>query len=427
MTDFIICIPSYKRHTIIADKTLKCLESIDKSIIKIFVVEEEYYLYQEATQGKYEIIVGEKGLINQRNFIENYFPQGTHIVFLDDDISSIDLSIQFPLGINLADFFRLAFEETISRQAFIWSVYPVFNPFFREKRQPITEGLVTCIGAFYGIINRPNDNDLKLKMIEFNDNKEDVERSILYYKKDGKTIRFNQVGFQTKYYGKVGGMGTLKERMPDIIIATQKMNELYEEYGKLHIRKNGIHEFKLRPLKPFTITDKTITILPEIPTELCQDIYNQLLSVTIPFKSEKSNNSRQGFGKHRSATFGIVRKKFTGKVEFSSMTLKYPELYQKLIDFGEIVCGNFLFTSIQVNHNVTSPKHKDKGNNGKSILISVGEYSGSNLGVVVNDIQHIYNTNCKPIMFDGSLLEHFNTNDLQGNKFSLIFFNHSLC
>ena len=93
------------------------------------------------------------------------------------------------------------------------------------------------VGAFYGGINRHITLNIPY------DNKEDVERSILFFKKDGKTIRYNQIGFRTKYYGCVGGMGTLNERMPDIIKATDYLVDTYPEYGTRKIRKNGIHEF----------------------------------------------------------------------------------------------------------------------------------------------------------------------------------------
>ena len=49
-------------------------------------------------------------------------------------------------------------------------------------------GLTFIIGAFYGFINRPNDSDL-LTTIDHYGNKEDVERSIRYWLKDGNVVR----------------------------------------------------------------------------------------------------------------------------------------------------------------------------------------------------------------------------------------------
>lgn len=426
MDNWIICVPSYKRSNILTQQTLNTLQDIDPSLIKIFVVEEEKEDYIQAVNGKYEVIVGVKGIAEQREFIERYFPEGTQLVFMDDDIKSVDFNLAFPnQNMTLSQFITLAFDEIKTRGAYIWGVYPVYNAFFRQQRQHITDCLSMCIGAFYGIINRPNDPDLRLTVaLSFNSNKEDVERSILYFKKDGKVVRFNKVGFQTKYYGSIGGMGTLKERMPDIIVSTQKMYEAYSEYGTIRIRKSGIHEFKLLKLQSFDQADKLVTSLPIPPLEHCNAIYEALSSITISNLSK--NSQRAGFGKHRSTVFGITRHKFSGKIGLSRYSLKHPKVYEQLVEFGKVVCGSdFTFTSIQVNHNVTAPRHKDKGNVGKSIIISVGDYTGSQLGTCIDGIDTLYNTHNAPFMFSGSVVEHYNTPDLLGNKYSLIFYNHS--
>lgn len=423
MNNWTICIPSYRRSSILTTQTLKCLEDIDPTLIKIFVVEEEADIYREAVEGKYEVIVGVKGIARQREFIENYFPLGSQLVFLDDDIKSFDFSLAFPeCDINLSKFIDFAFTEIQVRNAYIWGVYPVFNKFFRKERKMITEELSLCVGPFYGIINRPNDPELKIKVTTEMGNKEDVERSILYFKKDGKVVRFNKVGFETKYYGNVGGIGTLQERMNQIIYETEQLCKTYNGYGTLQKRKNGIHEFKLYKLQPFEQNDKMVTQLPSVPIEECDKIYKALSSITI--RKLSTINSRKGFEKQRSCVFGIVRSKYQGTVGLSKYSIDYPDIYQALKEFGKIVCGDFEFDSIQVNHNVTSPRHKDKGNIGKSIIISVGDYTGSQLGTIQNDIEIFYDTNNKPILFNGAVVEHFNTPDLKGNKYSIIFYNN---
>jgi hypothetical protein len=103
----------------------------------------------------------------------------------------------------------------------------------------------------------------------------------------------------------------------------------------------------------------------------------------------------------------------------SSITLKYPQLYEELKILIKKIDPNFQYTSIQVNHNVTCNPHKDKGNFGESVIVSTGDYSGSNF-VIENEL---YNTYHQPISFDGSKLFHWNTNDLVGNKYSFVFYN----
>ena len=202
------------------------------------MVQEEYDLYKNVLPD-YEIVVGKLGIVPQRNFIENYFEEGTKLIFLDDDITHIDVP-------NLLEFFHHAFEECEKRKAYLWSVYPVYNPFFRKTKQEVTEYLALCVGPFYGVITR-KDPDLQTKY-SMEGNKEDVERSILYFKKDGKVLRFNKVGFKTKYYGGVGGLGTLKQRLPTIITNVDNLVNAYPEYGYRKIIKSGVHEFVLRRL-----------------------------------------------------------------------------------------------------------------------------------------------------------------------------------
>jgi hypothetical protein len=249
--DYIIVIPSYKRPTILQNKTLTCLHNLgvpaDK--INIFIIEDEYVDYHNKLNRDYynQLIIGKKGLVQQREFINTYYPANTKIISLDDDIDTIDLSLSKYTTID--EFFTDAFTECENRNCFIWSVYPVLNPFFRTSKKDIKEGLLYCIGAFYGYINR-NDDDLELELTRVNGNKEDVERSIKYWLKDKKIIRFERVGFKTKYYGNDGGgLGTFKDRLELMKEATNKINNNYPSLTKIQIRKNGMYEIVFKKIK----------------------------------------------------------------------------------------------------------------------------------------------------------------------------------
>jgi len=159
-----------------------------------------------------------------------------------------------------------------------------------------------------------------------------------------------------------------------------------------------------------------INQLPEINPEEFSELYCMLNQITIPLKN--STNSRRQFGKHRSTTFGFIRGRFNGKYQLSQPSIKYPSIYKELKRIGDLICP-FAYTSIHLNNNVICPKHKDCNNVGDSLLVSFGDYSGCN--IVVDGTE--YDTNCKPIVFNGTLLEHYNTNDLIGNKYSLIYYN----
>lgn len=411
--NYSIAIPSFKRYGIINDYTIKVLEAhnIPSECITIFVIEDEYELYRNVVDIKYKIVVGQLGLVNQRNFIENYYPTNSYILFLDDDIKEIDMTLGTTQNLN--EFIELAFQDCINNNAFIWSVYPVYNLFFRTKAIYKTDCLNYCIGAFYGIINRPNDNDLILKY-SLDGNKEDVERSIVYFKKDGKTIRYNQIGFRTTYYGSVGGLGTLKERMNDIIKNTNLLKENYSMYGKIKIRKSGIYEFELKKIPSFDI-DNNVICGEYIDNNLFSNLLNMLHNLKFRYITK---NNRINFPAHRSAIFGITKNR-KNSVGLSMYTKKYPEIFEELKKIAILINPNFIFNSIYINNNVICPKHIDSNNVGQSMLISIGEYSGCKL--VINNV--VYDTQYKPIYFNGACIEHYNTDDLIGNKYSIIYFN----
>lgn len=415
--DYRIAIPTLGRHSLINAQTLKMIKTnnIHPSKVILFVVEEEYKQYRSVVPQEYDIIIGVRGVVEQREFIETFFPQDQNILFLDDDVNEVDLSLTNYLSLD--DFIIDAFKQTRERGAYIFSVYPVYNPFFRKDREPVTEYLSYMVGGFQGIINRngsidkPYDQELRITYTR-EGNKEDVEKSILYFKKDGKTVRFNRIGYKTKYYGSLGGLGTLKERLPKMMIGSNILQQNFPEYGKIKIRKNGLYEFVLNRLHKPNEEDKRIDVFPSINPEELVDLYNMLEEITIPHATY-----RRGFPKHRAVCFGITKKRYTQIVELSSSSLKYPEIYQEILRIGKMICP-FEFTSIHVNNNVTSPPHKDENNTSKSVLLSFGDYTGGNIMIEGK----VYDANCTPIMFNGGILEHCNTPDLEGTKYSLVFY-----
>lgn len=190
--NYVIAIPTYNRVKEIIKKTLKTLEEgrIDKNNIYLFVSDKSQYdLYeQNVPKNLYkEIVIGKKGITNQRIFISQYFNEGQYVISMDDDIEQLEILKEEKL-IKLTDlneFFLNSYKIMKNENLFIWGIYPVRNPFFMYNK--ITTDLRFIIGVTFGYIVRHNK---KLKMSIKSETKEDYEQSILYYLMDGGVIRF---------------------------------------------------------------------------------------------------------------------------------------------------------------------------------------------------------------------------------------------
>lgn len=249
---YVVCIPSYKRANLCNELTLRTLRKnkINSTLIYVFVANKtEYNIYKDTLDPDLynKLIIGEKGLVQQRDYISNHFSHGQYIVFFDDDIKDIDLKLSPKFkSSSLHTFFKNAFKDCVKLKSFIWGVYPVYNPFFRGDKSELSTALKYIVGAFYGIINRPNYSKIRLNITRKNGQKEDVERTIKYFINDGIVLRYNKIGFQTKYYGDVGGLGTFNDRLKPMKEASLKLQQKYPMYGKVTERKSGMTEFTLK-------------------------------------------------------------------------------------------------------------------------------------------------------------------------------------
>ena len=224
--------------------------------------------------------------------------------------------------------------------------------------------------------------------------------------RDGIVLRFNNVGYKTKYFNN-GGLGLLKDKLQNIEKEVKHLSQVYSVFGTINEKKAYL-DFKLK-----NIPANTPIQIPIDPSELSV-LYSMLEQISIPLKNK--TNNRRGFPLHRACTFGITKGRFSGKTDLSRMTKKYPDIYNEIVRIGNLF--SFEFTSIHCNHNVICPKHKDENNTGNSLLLSFGNFGG---GSIIID-EKKYDANCCGIIFNGSLLEHYNE-EHTGNKYSLVFYN----
>lgn len=159
-----------------------------------------------------------------------------------------------------------------------------------------------------------------------------------------------------------------------------------------------------------------IQLKPVNPDEFFM-LYEMLESITIPMVNK---DNRRKFPRHRSVVFGLVKQRVSRIVDQSRFSKLYPEIHDEIFRIGNLL--EFNFTSVQLNQNLVCPPHVDSNNIGNSILVGFGDYTGGN--IVLNNKE--YDINCLPIIFNGSKIEHYNTEITCGNKYSLVFYKFKL-
>ena len=245
-----VAIPSYKRADALKKKTLETLKKgkVPASNIYIFVAnKDEQKIYEEAIpQNLYhKIVVGIKGIANQRIFIRNYFKEGEHVVSMDDDVESVLKLVgeKFKPVTNLNTFFTKSFKDLKKHNLYLWGVYPVRNEFFmKNAKEPISTELKFIIGVIHGYIVR---HDKSLNPSPKAEGKEDYEQAIRYFKKDGGVLRYNNITMKTKFLAK-GGLGEEKERFEINRKAAEYLQKTYPDLVTIFHRKNGMTEIRLR-------------------------------------------------------------------------------------------------------------------------------------------------------------------------------------
>ena len=247
--NYAIAIPSYRRDNTITQETLPLLQryKIDPKIVTIFVADgSEYLRYKTALANTpyTNLVVGEVGMGAIRDFITGYYPEGTRPVSLDDDLQEILRRVDAKMCCKVRSLEREVIEPGFracqSYNARLWGIYAAANPHFMKHR--VSVGLYYIIGSLYGCINRQAP-EYRVTL----DDKEDVERSLLYYLADGAVCRLDDITVKSRYYDEPGGMQV--ERTEQRIYESakhlaEKNPDLYALDNRL--RRSGHAELRLR-------------------------------------------------------------------------------------------------------------------------------------------------------------------------------------
>ena len=228
-----VAIPSYGRSHLLYRKTLRYLRDsgYPRELITIFVAtKEEQEAYRRATPELLygSIVVGVKGLAEQRNFISEYYPEGSYIFQMDDDVCG------HVGGIRLLELVEWGVKLLEEQGAGLFSILP--NSDTRRIKNDYTLHLTHCIGSWFILKNHREFQCVQTEM-------EDYLRSIWYFKKYGKVIRFRGAGVKTSY-GKTEGGLQQPGRIQRIQESCELLSNTFPEFCKM-IYKNGRPDLKL--------------------------------------------------------------------------------------------------------------------------------------------------------------------------------------
>jgi len=228
--NFRIAICSYKRYKMLGNKSLKVLEkyNIPKNIIDIFVNNEQEYEIYRPLYPEYNMIIGETGMKEIREFMFNYYNEGDKIWFMDDDISSFkqkSSSGEFKYGMehisDLKNIIDLGFNECIKENTILFSVNSVVGN--RYLKDNISTKLILCPGWCFGAII--DKECLSLNVAQY----EDFERTFKVFKKYGKVIRINYICALQNMEKNEGGMCN-DNRINIMKRDLEILKELYSDY-----------------------------------------------------------------------------------------------------------------------------------------------------------------------------------------------------
>lgn len=233
---FQIAIPSYRRTTTLVKKTLMMLLNAEMPPnITIFVAsEEEAVMYRQVVSGP--VVVGVPGIHQQRSFIEGYYPPGTRVLCIDDDISKIKMKTPRPLAQVVDQMFDICAEEG----AAMWGINPCSHTL--GLKDEYTVGLSFCIGAFHGIIIK--EDKLETSPSPFY---EDFWRTVKAYQRDGKVVRFNGLAPVTRYSIEAGGLQAW--RTPEAQEEAMKdFKERYPSLCRLRVREGKMTDVQIKAI-----------------------------------------------------------------------------------------------------------------------------------------------------------------------------------
>ena len=274
--DYVVAICSHNRSEELKAKTLAMLHryGIPSEKIYVFVAPEEMDQYQKVLPGV-QIVQGATGLPGNRRAVSLFFPEGAPIFCLDDDVKrfvvkSSDNRLTSELDLNAL--ILKGFQMSKDTGASLWSVYPV--PCARWLKQSVTEGLVFCYGCSYGVWNRRD-------IVTNRAFKDDVDRSLRFYERDGKNLRLNWIAPVQSYLKGKGGLNESRTYEKEVS-ECMKLQMLFPTLVTIRHKKDRVDIVFPRRLC------KTLPLVDAYPRSLRRRSDASATSVAVEDDSEKS-------------------------------------------------------------------------------------------------------------------------------------------
>lgn len=405
MNDLHIFIPTLNRRKQFEKKTYKLLvenDLLDKCKLLIQTDEDEL-LYKDLN---IPIIRTPLGLKDTMNWVIENTELNTLCLKLDDDITGVkklkkDKGLEL---LSLREMLIIMINQMDIHNADICGLYPNANDLCMRRENDFILGNTFCIG----IIQMFRNKKIQLNL----GGKGDMEMCLLYYQNGYNCLRLNKYCSRHYVKGK-GGLETIRTQEYEDTEHKYIMDHYAELISRETKHKNGNRGCVFKKLPPNHIFP---TFLKELKNTDCEELFTELQKHTIEISRTRTNS-----GKGRSQPFGYVIKRFGLPFGLSRHSIKKPKLFQKLITMGKKIENNN-FTTIQVNHNYECKPHIDGKNMGESIIFAIGDYTGGELCIKINGKYEEYNIRNKPLLFNGSLYEHFVKPITSGNRYSFVYF-----
>ena len=133
-------------------KILVASDLLDKTtVFCVAEQEEQYRKLPPIRDGRLALVVGVRGLIQQKQFIYDYYPESTEVVMMDDDLEHF-ITWDKKQIMDIRQIINTGFRHCRDRGARLWGIYPVANPFFFSR--DVSYGLKFIIGNLYGFVKR---------------------------------------------------------------------------------------------------------------------------------------------------------------------------------------------------------------------------------------------------------------------------------